>query len=170
VKPLGRFLLGIGLALVAGPFSPVAVNASEAAKSALDFELAADSRFVRLSELPPRVTVVNFWRYDCPPCVREMPLLAGAARNGAVRVVAVALQRPAETEQRSPPELAASIQPPVILLHGPNDPRGLLKRFGNPNGALPHTIVLDPGRRPCAARTGEIDANWLSEAIARCTG
>ena len=41
---------------------------------ALDFELSDGARFVRLAALPERPTVVNFWRADCPPCLRELPL------------------------------------------------------------------------------------------------
>lgn len=73
----------IGLALLAGPFClPAAAHAAEAGSAALDFELSDGRAFVRLADLPKRVTVVNFWRSDCPPCVREMPLLADTARQG----------------------------------------------------------------------------------------
>jgi thiol-disulfide isomerase/thioredoxin len=148
--------------------SSLAVHAAEATESALDFELADGRRFMRLSALPPRTTVVNFWRFDCPPCVREMPLLADLARQDLARVVTIALQRPSETEYQSPPAVTAALAPPVIALHGPSEPRGLLGRFGDPRGALPHTVVLDARRRPCAQRTGEISAAWLAEAVARC--
>ena len=88
----------IGLALLAGPFClPAAAHAAEAGSAALDFELSDGRAFVRLAELPKQVTVVNFWRSDCPPCVREMPLLADTARQGKSQVVAIALQRPYET-------------------------------------------------------------------------
>ena len=163
-----RSLWHIGLALAAGLLPFAAVNAQEAAKTPLDFELSDGSAFVRLSDLPPRITIVNFWRYDCPPCVREMPLFADIARAGRARVVVVALQRPGETEQRSPATVAEAIKPPVVLLHGPSDPRGLLSRFGNPRGALPHTVVVDARRHSCAARTGEVDAAWLDDAPSRC--
>lgn len=161
--------LRFGLALLAGPFSwPLAAHAAEKGSPALDFELSDGSVFVRLSTLPSRTTVVNFWRSDCPPCVRELPLLAASAGQGKARVVAVALQRPYETAN-APGGVLTALQPPVQLLHGPSEPRGLLARFGNRAGALPYTVVLDAQRRPCARQTGEVTAEWLNAAIHRCT-
>src|SRR5574343_114285 len=88
-----------------------------------------------LAEPPPRVTLVNFWRADCPPCVRELPLLnRHAATHPELRVVAIALQTPGESESAAQRPL-----PPVLALHGPRQPQGLLARFGNRAGALPHT-------------------------------
>ncbi|MFN4325445.1 MAG: TlpA family protein disulfide reductase [Azonexus sp.] len=158
-----------GLAALAGPFCwPADLHAAEAGGAALDFELSDGRAFVRLADLPKQVTVVNFWRSDCPSCVREMPLLAEAARQGPSQVVAIALQRPYETAH-APDGVLAALQPPVRLLHGPGEPRGLLARFGNRTGALPFTVVLDAQRRACARQTGEVTADWLNTAIHRCS-
>lgn len=162
------FPLRISLALLAGLLGCLAVNARETAKTPLDFELTDGREFVILSKLPPRLTAVNFWRADCPPCVRELPMLAASARMGTLRVVAVALQRPADT-LAVPASVSQALSPPLLSLHGPNEPRGLLARFGNPHGVLPHTVLLDRLRRPCAAHSGEIDAAWLEAAISQCT-
>lgn len=134
----------------------------------LDFELSDGRKFVQLSQLPAKTSVINFWRFDCPPCVREMPLLADNARNNKARIITIALHKPSETLTAPDPVLAA-LRPPTIALTGPSEPRGLLARFGNPAGALPHTLVLDAQRRPCAQRTGEITQDWLETAIARCS-
>jgi thiol-disulfide isomerase/thioredoxin len=141
--------------------------ASQAAGAALDFELSDGQHFVRLADLPPRVTVVNFWRTDCPPCVRELPVLAEFARRGQARIITIALQRPAETTA-APEVVQTALQAPLTQLHGPSEPRGLLARFGDRSGALPHTVVLDAERRPCAQRSGEINAAWLTAALGNC--
>lgn len=148
-----------------------AAQASPAARGDLaerpDFELSDGRQFVRLSEWPARPTVVNFWRADCPPCLKEIPELARLAREGRVRVVAVALQRPAET-LAAPVTILDELKAPMILLHGPSEPRGLLSRFGNPQGALPHTVWLDAAGRVCAKKTGRVDTAWLNAQGARC--
>lgn len=169
-------LLKASLVLVAGLCASVAtieakagprVNAENQAKTSLDFQLSDGRDFVRLSKLPPRLTVLNFWRADCPPCVREMPVLAELAREGKARVVTVALQRPAET-LTAPAVVLAALSPPLISLNGPSEARGLLARFGNPHGALPHTVLLDARRKVCAQHTGEIGEDWLRNAVSHC--
>ena len=120
------------------------VNAENRPKNSLDFELSDGREFIRLSNLPPGLTVLNFWRADCPPCVREMPLLAEFAREGKARVITVALQRPAET-LAAPPVVVAALNQPVIALYGPSEPRGLLARFGK--AALPKPGGDKIGRR-----------------------
>ena len=167
MTPSLRLLRSLGLALLAGPFACPTVNAAEQAKNALDFELPGREGFIRLSAQPPGLTLINFWRSDCPPCVRELPLLADTARQTGLRLIAVALQRPQETAG-SPVDVQAALRSPTLLLHGPSTPQGLLARFGNRSGALPHTVLLDRDRRPCAQRTGEVDATWLSAALQRC--
>lgn len=152
---------------MAGLFASLAVNAENEAKNALDFELSDGRQFVQLSRLPAQTTVINFWRSDCPPCLREMPVLAELAKSRQARVVTVALQKAGET-LNAPEFIQAALQPPLLPLNGPSEPRGLLARFGNPAGVLPHTVVLDAQRHPCAQRSGEITPDWLKTAIARC--
>ncbi|WP_415034787.1 TlpA family protein disulfide reductase [Azonexus sp.] len=134
---------------------------------ALDFELSDGQRFIRLATLPERPTVVNFWRADCPPCLRELPLLAAFANQGTARVITIALQRPNETAN-APEHVLNALRPPLLALHGPSEPRGLLARFGNRSGALPHTVILDTQRRRCAQHSGEINAHWLQQQLALC--
>lgn len=134
---------------------------------ALDFELSDGARFVRLAALPERPTVVNFWRADCPPCLRELPLLSALASQGTARVITIALQRPSETAN-APEHVLNALRPPLLALHGPSEPRGLLARFGNRSGALPHTVILNAHRHSCAHHSGEINAHWLQQQLALC--
>lgn len=155
---IGRILLGL-VCLGASP--------SWSNEPGIDFELAGENSFVRLAELPPQITLVNFWRHDCPPCIREMPILARLAQEKEIRVVTVALHRRSE-HLLAPDHVLAAIKNPVIALYGPGEPRGLLARFGDPSEALPHTVLLNSQRQPCARKTGEINTEWLENAVRDC--
>lgn len=169
---IGRFchhVLLAGLLCLSGPAFTVdgPKSPQTTLPAALDFELADAQRFIRLSDLPARVTVVNFWRYDCPPCLRELPLLSEAARQDKARIITIALHRPGDTA-RLDDSLQTLLHPPLMSLSGPPDPKGLLQRFGNPAGALPYTVFLDPQRRSCARHFGELTAAGLAQALQRC--
>jgi thiol-disulfide isomerase/thioredoxin len=155
------------LALAALSSTALAVDSRSTARPQLDFELSDGQRFITLSSLPQQLTVISFWRADCPPCLRELPDLARFARRGQARVITIALQRPSETAAAPAPVLAA-LQSPLLSLHGPQEPRGLLARFGNRTGALPYTVFLDSERRPCAQHSGAVEPRWLDEAMAAC--
>lgn len=133
-----------------------------------DFELARldGSGFVRLSALPPRPTLINFWRADCPPCVRELPLLLAAAEEGSFRLITVAVQSRGETRAFWP-ETPGRPDSHLALL-APANPAGLLRRFGNRSGALPHSVRLDGRGGICAHHTGEVDAIRLAEMRRQC--
>lgn len=135
---------------------------------ALDFELPMvdGSGFRRLSELPPRATLVNFWRADCPPCIAELPLLIESAQRLQFRLVTISLQSPAETYAHWP-RVPGDPGSHVALL-GPSEPRGLLRRFGNASGAIPYSAMLRPDGSPCARHAGEIGQGWIMENLAKC--
>ncbi len=157
--------LQVGALLLAWAGS-TAVYSADTANPAVDFELSNGQRFVRLADLPAQVTVINFWRHDCPACLREMPVFARQTQLDGSLIVSIALHRPAEDALA--PEAVRTALTALKTLYGPSDPRGLLARFGNPSGALPHTVILDTAHRICLKRTGEINTQWLSSAIEHC--
>lgn len=145
--------------------SPV-LSGAEISSNQLDFELAGNSGFVKLSHLPAKVTLINFWRYDCPNCVKEMPLIAEAART--TQVITIAVQKPSET-LLAPEAVRKCLRHPIVQLYAPTQPIGLLSRFGNPKQALPHSVMLNAKREICAVKTGEINQEWINQAIAKCS-
>lgn len=135
------------------------------ARAGPDFELfGLDGQRVRLSELPPRATVINFWHGECPPCRRELPMLGRfAAETPGVRVITVALQSRGATEDDR------DLLPPAALnLVAPMGAESLLRRFGDRNGALPYTVVLKENGEPCQRQVGEVSRPWLEDAVTRC--
>ena len=132
----------------------------------LDFELPTldSKRFIRLSETHNRITVINFWDTECPPCVREMPMLDTIFKSHPdVLFIGVSV-----SEKNKARQFLEGHPLSYLQLAKPPDPAGLLRRFGDPVGALPHTVVLGNAHSFCEMRTGEIDQNWINSALLRC--
>ena len=137
-----------------------------AAGTPLDFELPTldGKRFFRLSETGKRIIVVNFWDTECPPCVREMPLLDKAAKSHPdAFFIGVSV-----SERNKARNFLADHPVGYLQLAKPTDPAGFLRRFGDRVGGLPHTMVLKVDHSLCETRTGEIDQNWIESALQRC--
>lgn len=101
-----------------------------------------DGQARQLSEWRGKTLVVNFWATWCPPCRDEMPGFSRVQERHAARGVQfVGIALDAVDDVR-----AFSRQFPVsypLLIAGTQG--GVLVRdLGNPQLALPHTIVLSP--------------------------
>jgi len=133
----------------------------------LEFQLPtlSGSAFVKVADFPNRVVLINVWGTECPPCVRETPLLdAQAQLYGNVQFLGIA------TDDRiASLRFTARFHVRYPQLQAPSNPSGLLRRLGDPHGALPFTVVLDRRHRICAQRLGEVDARWIATAVHECT-
>jgi thiol-disulfide isomerase/thioredoxin len=130
----------------------------------LQLPMLDGSKFVQLADFAGRPVVLNFWGSECPPCLQEMPLLFSQAQDHrAVQFLGIAVDARASAERflarlaPTYPQLIASMQAEVLM-----------RRFGNKLGGLPFTVVLDAQHRLCVSRLGEVDAPWLSAALAGC--
>lgn len=134
------------------------------AQPKLDFKLPTldASRGVTLAALPGPV-LLNFWSSDCLPCVRELPLLQAQSRRlPGLRFVGIAI----DAGRRAAP-FAHRAGTAYLQLAAPGR-QDLLRRFGNPLGALPYTVVLNRAHQVCTTRLGAVDARWLATAAQAC--
>lgn len=121
---------------------------------------------VELKKLPEKMTIVNFWRADCPPCVKELPMLIKVSEKLNIRLITIAVQGYSETKNFWP-HVPGDPKKHIALL-GPTNPNGVLRRFGNKTGAIPHTVLLNKRRQACNIRTGEITEKWLRDRVQPC--
>ena len=136
----------------------------------MDLELAAldGAQFVRLSShagLAGHPVLLNFWGSECPPCIREMPLLnAQAALHPQVRFIGIAVD-----DRQHALRFAQQQGMAYLQLAAPSQPGPLLQRFGDKVQGLPYTVMLDASHRICATHLGEVDAAWISSAAGACS-
>lgn len=161
LRVAGRILL---LALV---FASGCDPGQTLAADSLNFTLATldGHRFVRVSDFPHRAVLINVWGTECPPCIKETPLL-----NAQSQIYTNVQFLGVGTDDRESSLLFASkFHVGYPQLQAPKNPNGLLRKLGDPHGALPFTVVLDTQHRICAQRLGAVDAQWIATAVHECT-
>ena len=116
---------------------------------------------IELASLKGKPLVINFWATWCPPCVREMPLLDGWARQHAghgLTVLGLAVDSPSpvrEYLQKTP------VSFPIGLTGFAGTE--LARQLGNEQGGLPFTVVFDASGAPIVRKLGETKAADLAE-------
>ena len=98
-----------------------------------------DGKTVRLSDSSARLRIISFWATWCPPCRRELPLLAAVAEQGgahSVEVIAINMQ-----ESRPLVRSAVKIMKdyPIRFAH---DRNGTIARQFGVRG-IPHLVIVD---------------------------
>lgn len=156
----------LGALALAGTFLASAL-AFAAGTDKMEFELATldGSAFVKLDDFAHRAILINVWGAECPPCIKETPLLnAQSQAHPDVQFLGIG------TDDRiSSSRFVSRLHVRYPQLQAPKDPGGLLRRLGDLHGALPFTVVLDAEHRICASRLGAVDAEWIGAAIGKCT-
>jgi len=124
-----------------------------------------DGRQVRLADLRGRVVILNFWAVWCAPCVRELPELAGFARQSrTAEVIAV------NSGGEKAGDIARFLQAHHLNLVVAFDPNRVAYRaFAIPG--VPTTVIIDPrgvvrDRRVGFVATAHFKA-WLASETAR---
>ena len=150
-------LAGLAAALVAFGVGQVWMAAREPAGGLPALVLAApDGSRVDLAGLAGRPVVLNLWATWCPPCRREMPLLAQAQHDyPGVRFVFVNQGEDAATVDAYLRKNGVNLG--QLLL----DPQGSLARITGSPG-LPTTLFFDAQGRLVERRIGEVSSATLA--------
>jgi thiol-disulfide isomerase/thioredoxin len=132
---------GLGAAAAGVVLGPLALQSQSGASELLGAafpDLSGTPR--RLSEWHGTVTLVNFWATWCEPCRDEIPLLLKIREKHSGRgfeVVGIGIDNAAKMQQ-----FAEMLRVSYPLLVGNWGHLALLDHLGDPQGALPFSVVL----------------------------
>ncbi|WP_445769385.1 TlpA family protein disulfide reductase [Rheinheimera sp.] len=120
-----------------------------------------DGGQVNLQQNKGQLTVVNLWASWCPPCRREMPVLARAGQNNPdIQFVLVNQQESADTVKQYLTTLSLPLS--QVLL----DNRGQLPQHFGAYG-LPVTLYFDQRGQLVSSHMGELSDATLAAALAK---
>ena len=161
----GQRIAAAPLALLALSIACSLCQAQSQGTLQLELPSLDGSAFIRLDHFVGKPLVLNFWSSDCPPCIAEMPVLfQEALQYPQAQFLGIAIEdrrRAAKFLERH------KVTYPQVFALPETD--GIMRRFGNPKGVLPYTVVLTKNHQICQMKSGMIDATWLQSALANCS-
>lgn len=161
----GLFALGLGIVIARMVYAPDerVPYAPDALWSLLLPDLHGKPR--ALSTWRGKVLVLNFWATWCAPCREEIPdLIALRTRYFPhnVEVVGIAIDGATPVAR-----FVDELRMPYPVLIGEGAAQELSRVLGNPTGALPYTVVIDPAGRIRLRHLGRLDRAGLEAVLAR---
>ncbi|RPH40954.1 MAG: TlpA family protein disulfide reductase [Burkholderiales bacterium] len=121
-----------------------------------------------LARFTGRPLVVNFWATWCPPCVEEMPELSALHAELAPKglgMIGIGIDSAAKIADFSAKNPVS--YPLVVAGMGGSE---LARRFGNPSGALPFTVLVNREGQIAHRLLGRVDIGRLKSMADALTG
>jgi peroxiredoxin len=122
---------------------------------------ATDGRIIEASDFDGRWLLLNFWATWCAPCVREMPVLQAVDEEYRdLAVVGIAVDEPGSIQS-----FVDRLGVTYPILVGTSDIRETRDRYGNPEGLLPYTVLIDRRGTIRWRHLGELDRTEIEKAL-----
>lgn len=159
------FLAGLAIWLDRAPAGfPVPPPLSGGALYAASFP-DLNRREQSLGQWPQDWLLINFWATWCAPCREEMPILAKLQHKNMQRrfkVLGIAADSPANVAN-----FAKDAKIDYLLYADEARAMEFSKRLGNTSGALPYSVLVQPGGEIVWTRSGPIDLDEASAMLER---
>jgi len=131
----------------------------------IDFSLPdlADKKHA-LSEWRGKVIVLNFWATWCPPCREEIPLfIALQQRYGSAGVQMLGVATADNKESVAAYRHSIGMNYPTLI--GDDDAMDVMVHYGNRQGSIPYTVIINREGVIVARKLGAFDQADLMRVI-----
>lgn len=117
-----------------------------------------------LSEWRGKVIVLNFWATWCPPCREEIPLFIALQKrygSGGIQLVGVATADNKESVVAY--RQSTGMNYPILI--GDDDAMDIMAHYGNRQGSIPYTVIIDRQGAIVTRKLGAFDQAELMHII-----
>jgi thiol-disulfide isomerase/thioredoxin len=137
-------------------------------RSALSHSLHdIDQHRVTLKQWQGKTLIINFWATWCEPCRKEIPDLVKfraqhQQKGESIEVIGVAMDWKPEVQAFMK---SVTMTYPVII--APDDAPDMMRQWGNRQGVLPFTVILNAEQNRFDVMTGSVDLHELSRRLSQ---
>ncbi len=132
-------------------------------KTATAFALSSENGTLKLDDYKGKLILLNFWASWCPPCRAEMPGFIKTQekyKDKPFTFIGVAIE-----DKKDVLAYAKEIGVNYPITYGTEDAYNVVSSYGNPDGALPYSVLISPEQKILHVFSGFLSEDKLEELI-----